>query len=402
MNNVEAALSDLKNGKMIIVTDDETRENEGDLIAAAEFTTPAIINFMATHAKGLICAPITKERAAELGLALMVPTNTSKFETAFTDSIDFIDATTGISTFERSQTLMALADSSKKAQHFKKPGHIFPLIADSAGVLSRDGHTEASVDLMKLANLKPAAVICEIMDNDGTMMKGAALQNFSKQHDLKILSIKELIDYRKANENLILDSEEIKLPTKFGDFKARAYINKVDKSEHIALYPENFKADGPTTVRLHSECLTGDTFGSKRCDCGEQLEIALNELSENPNSVLIYLKQEGRGIGLFNKVKTYKLQEQGMDTADANEHLGFDRDLREYFFAAQILKDLNILDIILLTNNPDKVQGLIDSGIKVKKQISLKVKPNPDNAFYLKTKAEKFGHQYQEGQDAKL
>lgn len=402
MTNVEKALQDLKNGKMVIVTDDESRENEGDLIVAAEFASPEIINFMATYAKGLICAPITKQRALKLGLSLMVPTNTSKFETAFTDSIDFIESTTGISAFERSKTVMALADDQFEANHFKKPGHIFPLIADDGGVLVRDGHTEAAIDLMKLAGLKPAAVICEIMDRDGTMMKGPNLDHFSQTHGLLKLTIQELIQYRKAHENLILDSEEIKLPTKFGNFKAKAYINKIDQTEHIALYPENFKPDSATTVRIHSECLTGDTFGSKRCDCGEQLEIALKELKDNPNSVLIYLKQEGRGIGLFNKVKAYKLQESGMDTASANEHLGFDRDLREYFFAAQILKDLKVQDVILLTNNPDKVYGLVNSGINIIKRISIKVNPNPDNEFYLKTKAKKFGHQFEDDLNAKL
>ncbi|WHY79666.1 bifunctional 3,4-dihydroxy-2-butanone-4-phosphate synthase/GTP cyclohydrolase II [Neobacillus sp. WH10] len=391
-NSIDEALTDLKEGKVIIVCDDEERENEGDFIALAEKATPTVINFMATHGRGLVCVPIEEDLAQKLDLIPMVSKNTDPHGTAFTVSIDHKFSTTGISAFERSATILSLLDPESKAADFKRPGHIFPLIAKKGGVLRRTGHTEAAVDLAKLCGAKPAGVICEIMNEDGTMARVPQLQKIAVDLNVKMITIKDLIEYRNKKDNLIKREVEINLPTEFGAFKAVGYSNLVDEKEHVALVKGEINPETPVLVRVHSECLTGDVFGSYRCDCGPQLHAALNQINQAGNGVLLYMRQEGRGIGLLNKLKAYKLQEEGYDTVEANEKLGFGADLREYGIGAQILKDLGIKKMLLLTNNPRKIKGLKGYDLEVVERVPLQMDIRKENANYLRTKHDKLGH----------
>ncbi|MBY6086270.1 bifunctional 3,4-dihydroxy-2-butanone-4-phosphate synthase/GTP cyclohydrolase II [Priestia flexa] len=391
-HTVEEAIDDLKKGKVVIVCDDEDRENEGDFISLAETTTPEIVNFMATHGRGLICTPITEEVAAKLELNPMVTTNTDMHGTAFTVSVDHVSTTTGISAHERSATIQALIDDKAKATDFRRPGHVFPLIAKKGGVLRRAGHTEAAVDLALLAGGKPAGVICEIMKEDGTMARVADLAVIAEQFDLKMITIKDLIAYRRKHDELVKREVEIQLPTAFGDFKAIGYTNKIDDKEHVAIVKGKINPEEPVLVRVHSECLTGDIFGSKRCDCGPQLHAALSKIEEEQSGILLYMRQEGRGIGLINKLKAYELQEQGYDTVEANEKLGFADDLREYGIGAQILKDLGVKKMKLLTNNPRKITGLKGYDLEVVERLPIEMPKEAENEKYLNTKATKLGH----------
>jgi 3,4-dihydroxy 2-butanone 4-phosphate synthase/GTP cyclohydrolase II len=389
---IEEAIYDLMLGKPVIVVDDEDRENEGDFIALAEKATPEIINFMIKEGRGLVCAPITAERAVELDLPPMVNRNTDFHGTAFTVSIDHVDTTTGISAPERSRTIKSLIDPNTRPQGFRKPGHIFPLIAKDGGVLRRAGHTEAAVDLARMCGSYPAAVICEIIKEDGTMARLPDLSELAKKHNLKLITIKDLIRYRNEKEKLIQREVEVKMPTDFGVFKAIAYTNVVDNKEHVALVKGKIDPDQPVLVRVHSECLTGDVFHSHRCDCGPQLAAALKQIDEAGAGVLLYMRQEGRGIGLINKLKAYQLQEQGLDTVDANIKLGFAPDLRDYGIGAQILKDLGVCKFNLLTNNPRKIKGLEGYGMELNERVPLQMVENVDNASYLRTKQAKLGH----------
>ncbi|WP_066064690.1 bifunctional 3,4-dihydroxy-2-butanone-4-phosphate synthase/GTP cyclohydrolase II [Neobacillus soli] len=391
-NTIDEALTDLKEGKVVIVCDDEDRENEGDFIALAEKATPAVINLMATHGRGLICVPIDEDLAQKLDLIPMVSKNTDVHGTAFTVSIDHEFSTTGISAFERSATVLSMLDSESKAADFKRPGHIFPLIAKKGGVLQRTGHTEAAVDLARLCGSKPAGVICEIMNEDGTMARVPQLRKIADELGVKMITIKDLIEYRNKKDNLINREVEINLPTEFGTFKAVGYSNLVDGKEHIALVKGEIDSATPILVRVHSECLTGDVFGSHRCDCGPQLHAALNQINQAGNGVLLYMRQEGRGIGLLNKLRAYKLQEEGYDTVEANEKLGFGADLREYGIGAQILKDLGIKKMRLLTNNPRKIKGLKGYDLEVVERVPLQMEMRKENATYLRTKHDKLGH----------
>lgn len=391
-NTIEEAVEDLKQGKVIIVVDDEDRENEGDLVALAEKVTPEVINFMIKEARGLVCTPIAEERAKELNLPQMVEKNTDNHETAFTVSVDHISATTGISAHERASTVKALIDPKTKANDFRKPGHVFPLVAKKGGVLRRAGHTEATVDLARLAGCYPAGVICEVINEDGTMARVNDLKQVSEQHNLKMITVAELIKYRQKEERLINREVEVTLPTEYGEFKMIAYTNALDDKEHIALVKGDISKDTPTLVRVHSECLTGDLFGSKRCDCGPQLHQALRQIEEAGEGALLYMRQEGRGIGLLNKLKAYELQENGFDTVEANLELGFAADLRDYGIGAQMLKDLGIGKIKLLTNNPRKIKGLEGYGLEVVERIPIIIEPNECNSTYLCTKKEKLGH----------
>ncbi|WP_256757239.1 bifunctional 3,4-dihydroxy-2-butanone-4-phosphate synthase/GTP cyclohydrolase II [Cohnella sp. WQ 127256] len=391
-DTIEDAIHDLMEGKVVIVVDDEDRENEGDLIALADKATPEVINFMIREARGLLCVPITQERAEALDLPPMVSHNTDYHGTAFTVSVDHSSTTTGISAPERSLSIKALIDPSAKPHDFRRPGHIFPLIARKGGVLRRAGHTEAAVDLARLCGSDPSAVICEIIKEDGTMARLPDLEVFAQEHSLKLITIKELIRYRNEKEKLVKKEVEVRMPTDFGIFQAIAYTNEVDNKEHVAFVKGKIDSSKPVLVRVHSECLTGDVFHSHRCDCGPQLEAALKQIDEAGSGVLLYMRQEGRGIGLINKLRAYELQEQGLDTVDANIKLGFSPDLRDYGIGAQILKDIGVKDIRLLTNNPRKIKGLEGYGLNVVERVPIQMTENEDNTKYLHTKKAKLGH----------
>ncbi|WP_078553175.1 bifunctional 3,4-dihydroxy-2-butanone-4-phosphate synthase/GTP cyclohydrolase II [Bacillus alkalicellulosilyticus] len=391
-DKIEEAIYELIQGKVIIVCDDEDRENEGDFVSLAEKTTPEVINFMVKYGRGLVCAPITKDRARELDLVPMVDHNTDPHGTAFTVSVDHQSTTTGISAAERSTTIMALIDDNAKKHHFKRPGHIFPLIAKDGGVLRRAGHTEAAVDLARLSGAKPAGVICEIMNDDGSMARVPELRKIADEHDLKMITIKDLIQYRHRKDKLVQREVEIKMPTEFGEFKAIGFSDILEGKENVALVKGEIIPGEPTLVRVHSECLTGDVFGSHRCDCGPQLHAALAQIEQEGRGVLLYMRQEGRGIGLINKMRAYKLQEEGYDTVEANEKLGFAPDLRDYGIGAQILRDLGISKMKLLTNNPRKIAGLSGYGLEIVDRVPIQMPHNKDNENYLRTKNKKLGH----------
>jgi 3,4-dihydroxy 2-butanone 4-phosphate synthase/GTP cyclohydrolase II len=394
LNTIEEAIEDIKNGKVIIVVDDEDRENEGDFLTAARNMTPELVNFMAKEGRGLICVPLTEERCEELALEMMVGKNTATHETAFTVSVDLLGngCTTGISAQDRSKTIMALIDPSTKNDELGKPGHIFPLRAKKEGVLRRAGHTEAAIDLSRMAGFEPAGCIVEILNEDGTMARLPDLIQVAKKFDLKIVSIEQLIKYRIAHETLIKREISVQMPTKFGDFDLVAYKQKDTDQEHLALIKGTWNVDEPVLVRVHSSCLTGDIFGSCRCDCGEQLHKAMEKIEQEGKGVIVYMNQEGRGIGLLNKLKAYKLQEQGLDTVEANLQLGFGMDERDYGVGAQIIRDLGIKKMRLLSNNPKKRTGLIGYGLEIIENVPLLVQPNPHNAKYLDTKRAKMGH----------
>ena len=399
MDSIEDAIDDIKNGKVIIVVDDEDRENEGDFVCAAESVTPEIVNFMATHGRGLICAPLSEDRCEELGLELMVGKNTAAFETPFTVSVDLIGhgCSTGISAHDRFKTIKALADPETKPEELGKPGHIFPLKAKKEGVLRRAGHTEAAIDFARLAGFKPAGVLVEIMNEDGSMARLPDLVDVAKRFGLKLVSIKDLIAYRMEKESQIKKEAEVNMPTEYGNFKLVAYEQLNTNEVHMALIKGEWEKDEPIMVRVHSSCVTGDIFGSCRCDCGTQLHSAMQMVEKEGKGIVLYMKQEGRGIGLLNKLKAYKLQEEGYDTVEANLKLGFDMDNRDYGIGAQILHDLGVSKIRLITNNPKKRVGLMGYGLEIVDNVPIEIVPNPHNEKYLMTKRDKLGHSILKG-----
>ena len=394
LNTIEEAIEDIKAGKVIIVVDDEDRENEGDIVTAARYASPEIINFMATHGRGLVCAPLTRERCEELQLELMVGKNTAVYETNFTVSVDLqgYGCTTGISASDRSKTIKALIDPNIDPVELGRPGHIFPLIAKDGGVLRRTGHTEATVDLARLAGFEPAGVLVEILKEDGEMARLPELMEVAKRFDLKIISIEDLIEYRLKHDSLIVEEVKVDMPTAFGDFKLKAYTQKDTGEHHLALYKGEWNEDEPILVRVHSSCLTGDIFGSCRCDCGPQLHKAMEMIQQEGKGVIVYMNQEGRGIGLVNKLQAYKLQETGVDTVDANIQLGFKADLRDYGVGAQILRSLGVTKMRLMSNNPSKRAGLVGYGLEIVENVAIEIKSNPFNEVYLKTKRDRMGH----------
>jgi 3,4-dihydroxy 2-butanone 4-phosphate synthase/GTP cyclohydrolase II len=394
LNTIEEAIADIQAGKVIIVVDDEDRENEGDFVTAARNATPEIINFMATHGRGLVCAPLSQERCNELGLELMVGQNTAVYETNFTVSVDLqgYGCTTGISASDRSKTIKALIDPNIRPEELGRPGHIFPLIAKDGGVLRRTGHTEATVDLARLAGFEPAGVLVEILKEDGEMARLPELMEVAKRFDLKIISIEDLIEYRLKHDSLIEEEVTVKMPTEFGEFQLKAYTQKDTGAQHLALFKGEWNEDEPILVRVHSSCMTGDIFGSCRCDCGPQLHKAMQMIQEEGKGVIVYMNQEGRGIGLINKLHAYKLQESGVDTVDANLQLGFKADLRDYGVGAQILRSLGVTKMRLMSNNPTKRAGLVGYGLEIIENVPIEIEANKYNEEYLKTKRDRMGH----------
>ncbi len=391
-NTIDEALEDLKKGKIILVTDDEDRENEGDFICAGEFATTENINFMATYGKGLICTPMTEEYCKRLNFPQMLDNNTDNHATAFTVSIDHVETTTGISAAERSLTVLKILEEGSKPEDFRRPGHVFPLLSVKNGVLERNGHTEATTDFMKMAGLKECGLCCEIMSDDGNMMRTPELMELAKKFDIKIVTIKDLVEYRKNHDKLVRLVAKPNLPTNFGTFTAYGYENVLNGEHHVALVKGDILDGKEVLCRVHSECLTGDVFHSQRCDCGDQLKVAMETIEREGRGILLYMRQEGRGIGLLNKLKAYELQQNGFDTAQANVELGFPEEMREYYIGAQILKDLGVKTLRLLTNNPDKVYQLSDFGIEITERVPIEIKACEHDIEYLKTKKEKMGH----------